>query len=88
MRTVSLSRSPSRTTSCPRSRSFHRSNALVVIEHEVTTNPLGIKGAGEAGMLGATAAVANAVADALGGEANVVALPLTPERIRAMLRPR
>ncbi len=61
---------------------------VVVIEHEVTTNPLGIKGAGEAGMLGATAAVANAVADALGGEANVVALPLTPERIRAMLRPR
>ena len=59
---------------------------VVMIEHEVTTNPLGVKGAGEAGILGAPAAVANAVADALGGEADVVTLPLTPQRVRAMLR--
>ena len=59
---------------------------VIVIEHEVTTNPLGVKGAGEAGILGATAAVANAVADALGNDADVVSLPLTPDRIRELLR--
>ncbi len=59
---------------------------VVIIEHQVTTNPLGIKGGGEAGILGATAAVANAVADALGSDADVVSLPLTPQRVRAMVR--
>ena len=59
---------------------------VIVIEHEVTTNPLGVKGGGEAGMFAATAAVANAVADALGTGAEVVALPLTPGRVRAILR--
>ena len=56
-----------------------------MIEHDVTTNPLGVKGAGEGGMLGATAAVANAVADALGG-GDVVALPLTPPRVKGIIR--
>jgi aerobic carbon-monoxide dehydrogenase large subunit len=60
----------------------------VVIEHEVTTNPLGVKGAGEGGIVGATAAVANAVADALSGDADVVSLPLTPQRVRELIRPR
>ncbi|HEY8414472.1 MAG TPA: xanthine dehydrogenase family protein molybdopterin-binding subunit [Thermaerobacter sp.] len=43
-------------------------------------NPLGVKGAGEGGCTGAGAAVANAVADALGG-APIDRLPLTPERV-------
>ena len=49
------------------------------------TNPLGVKGSGEAGVVGIGAAVANAVADALNGanglggaEAAVTRLPLTP----------
>jgi aerobic carbon-monoxide dehydrogenase large subunit len=54
----------------------------------VTTNPLGVKGAGEGGIVGATAAVANAVADALSGDADVVSLPLTPQRVRELIRPR
>jgi carbon-monoxide dehydrogenase large subunit len=41
-------------------------------------NPLGIKGMGELPTNGAPAAVANAVADALGRH---VGLPLTPERV-------
>ena len=45
-------------------------------------NPLGVKGAGEGGVVGAPAAIANAVVDALGVE--VRELPLTPERIRAL----
>jgi carbon-monoxide dehydrogenase large subunit len=40
----------------------------------------GAKGVGEGGTLGPPAAIANAVADALGVEMN--ALPLTPELIR------
>jgi carbon-monoxide dehydrogenase large subunit len=52
------------------------------------TNPLGVKGAGEAGCVGALPAVANAVVDAL-AEFGVrhIEMPATPERIwRAMQR--
>jgi aerobic carbon-monoxide dehydrogenase large subunit len=52
------------------------------------TNPLGVKGAGEAGCVGALPAVANALVDAL-SEFGVkhIEMPATPERIwRAMLR--
>jgi carbon-monoxide dehydrogenase large subunit len=59
----------------------------VVVEHPVTGNPLGVKGGGEAGMVTAPAAVANAVASALGAAgAGVDRLPLTPPRVRALLR--
>jgi carbon-monoxide dehydrogenase large subunit len=43
-------------------------------------SPNGVKGVGEGGTLGAAAAIANAVSDALGVECNE--LPLTPERVR------
>ncbi len=52
------------------------------------TNPLGVKGAGEAGCVGALPAVANALVDAL-SEFGVkhIEMPATPERIwRAMQR--
>jgi carbon-monoxide dehydrogenase large subunit len=44
-----------------------------------TTNPLGVKGAGEAGAVGAPAAVVNAVVNALG--VRHVDMPLTPEKL-------
>lgn len=43
------------------------------------TNPLGAKGIGEAGAIGSTPAVLNAVSDALGGAE--VQVPVTPEQI-------
>ncbi|MBY0612199.1 MAG: xanthine dehydrogenase family protein molybdopterin-binding subunit [Beijerinckiaceae bacterium] len=48
-----------------------------------TTNPLGIKGAGEAGSIGSTPAVMNAVCDALHRAYGVahIDLPATPQRI-------
>jgi carbon-monoxide dehydrogenase large subunit len=59
----------------------------VIIESVVTDNPLGVKGAGEGGVASAPAAVANAVADALGVRgAAIDRLPLTPPRVRALLR--
>jgi carbon-monoxide dehydrogenase large subunit len=57
-----------------------------VLELPYTGNPLGVKGGGEAGVAGAPAAVANAVADALGARgADVRELPLTPARVSALL---
>ncbi len=47
-------------------------------------NPLGVKGAGEAGCIGSTPAVVNAVIDALwkaGHKVKDVQMPLTPERV-------
>jgi carbon-monoxide dehydrogenase large subunit len=43
------------------------------------TNPLGVKGAGEAGAVGAPAAVINAIVDALG--VRHIDMPATPEKI-------
>jgi carbon-monoxide dehydrogenase large subunit len=42
-------------------------------------NPLGIKGCGEAGAIGASPAVINAITDALGH--NKIAMPATPGRV-------
>lgn len=52
------------------------------------TNPLGVKGAGEAGTVGATPAVISAVLDALADRGVTdIALPATPERVwRALNR--
>ncbi len=51
------------------------------------TNPLGVKGAGEAGNVGALPAVTNAVVDAL-SEFGVthIEMPATPERIWRAIR--
>ena len=48
------------------------------IETPTPVNPLGAKGIGESGTIGAVAAVRNAVCDALGAEVDT---PLTPERV-------
>ncbi len=42
-------------------------------------NPLGVKGCGEAGAIGASAAVINAITDAIGN--NELAMPATPDRV-------
>jgi carbon-monoxide dehydrogenase large subunit len=61
---------------------------VVIVERPVAGNPLGLKGAGEGGIVGAPAAVANAVADALPeGSEEPLALPLTPQRVEALARP-
>lgn len=62
----------------------------IEIDHVCTptgTSLLGAKGAGEAGVTGALAAVVNAVNDALAPlEASVLELPITPERVLQALR--
>ncbi|HUZ75627.1 MAG TPA: molybdopterin cofactor-binding domain-containing protein [Stellaceae bacterium] len=49
-------------------------------------NPLGLKGAGEAGVTGAGAAIAGAIDDALEMPGAVTQLPVTPQRVRELLR--
>jgi carbon-monoxide dehydrogenase large subunit len=49
-----------------------------------TVHELGTKGIGEGGTIGSTAAVANAIADALGTPGSV--LPFSPERVLSLLR--
>lgn len=63
---------------------FETANQITPCPH----NPLGVKGAGEAGTIGATPAVVNAVIDALwsgGHKVKDIRMPLTSERVwRAM----
>jgi CO/xanthine dehydrogenase Mo-binding subunit len=51
-------------------------------------NPLGLKGAGEAGVNGVGAAIAAAIDEAVGMPGAVTRLPVTPQRLREMLRGR
>ena len=51
-----------------------------------SANPLGVKGAGEAGIVGIGAAIANAAAQAIGDARAVSSLPLTPEKLRSARR--
>ena len=48
-------------------------------------NPLGVKGAGEAGINAVGAAIASAIDDALGAAGTVDRIPVTPQRLKAKL---
>jgi aerobic carbon-monoxide dehydrogenase large subunit len=52
-------------------------------EARTTSNPLGVKGAGEAGAVGAPPAVINAIVDALSRRSRVrhIDMPATPRRV-------
>jgi aerobic carbon-monoxide dehydrogenase large subunit len=50
-----------------------------------TSNPLGIKAAGEGGIVGSGAAIAGAVADALGDDSALSRLPLTPDAVLSLI---
>jgi CO/xanthine dehydrogenase Mo-binding subunit len=49
-------------------------------------NPMGLKGAGEGGINAVGAAIAAAIDDAIGMAGAVTELPITPRRLRALLR--
>jgi aerobic carbon-monoxide dehydrogenase large subunit len=51
-------------------------------------HPLGLKGAGEGGINGTGGVIASAVDDALGMPGAVTQLPVTPQRVKALLQRR
>jgi aerobic carbon-monoxide dehydrogenase large subunit len=59
----------------------------VLLREDYTSplNPLGIKGAGESGITGVGAAIASAIDDAIGMPGAVRELPVTPQRLKAIL---
>ena len=62
--------------------------ALVLEDAPSPLNPLGVKGAGEAGINGMGAAIAGAVDDAIGIPGAITRLPITPCRLHALLATR
>jgi carbon-monoxide dehydrogenase large subunit/6-hydroxypseudooxynicotine dehydrogenase subunit gamma len=60
----------------------------VVISEDAPSplNPLGLKGAGEGGANAVGAAIAAAIDDAIGVRGAIRQLPVTPQRLRALLR--
>jgi carbon-monoxide dehydrogenase large subunit len=52
-----------------------------------TTNPLGVKGVGEAGTTASLAAILNAIRDAIPGEAGArIDMPATPAKVWAAVQ--
>ena len=69
----------------PTASDFPNLRAFVMDEHPSPINPLGAKGAGEGGMVGAGGVIANAVANALQSfKPDLRELPLTPARVWEM----
>ena len=58
---------------------------LLTEDHPSPCNPLGIKGAGESGINGVGGAIANAIDDAIGIPGAITELPVTPQRLKAIL---
>jgi carbon-monoxide dehydrogenase large subunit/6-hydroxypseudooxynicotine dehydrogenase subunit gamma len=60
----------------------------VILREDFTSplNPLGIKGAGESGITGVGAAFASAIDDAIGMPGAVTQLPVTPQRLKEILK--
>jgi len=58
---------------------------LVAEDAPSPLNPLGLKGAGEGGANPVGAAIASAIDDALGRPGAVTRLPVSPQRLKALL---
>jgi CO/xanthine dehydrogenase Mo-binding subunit len=65
-----------------------RVETVVVELPGTTSNPLGVKGAGEAGIMGVGGAVSNAVSAALGAPGAVTRLPVHPDALLPFLAER
>jgi len=69
----------------PTAREIPAVEIILTENFPANLNPLGIKGAGESGITAVGAAIANAVEDAIGMPGAITELPITPQRLRAIL---
>lgn len=60
-------------------------DVLIAEDAPSPRNPLGIKGAGEGGIAAVGAVIGAAVADAIGSPETITQLPITPQRLKAVL---
>jgi aerobic carbon-monoxide dehydrogenase large subunit len=70
----------------PTAREVPALDVIITEDAPSPLNPLGLKGAGEAGVNAAGAAIASAIDDAIGMPGAVTQLPVTPQRLRAILK--
>ena len=61
------------------------SEIILTEDYPSPLNPLGIKGAGESGVNAVGAAIASAIDDAIGMPGAITQLPVTPQRLKAMI---
>ncbi|MEE8438816.1 MAG: xanthine dehydrogenase family protein molybdopterin-binding subunit [Micropepsaceae bacterium] len=61
-------------------------DVLITEDAPSPLNPLGIKGAGEAGTNAVAAAIASAIDDAIGKPGGVTKIPVTPQRMMALMQ--
>jgi CO/xanthine dehydrogenase Mo-binding subunit len=69
----------------PTVREIPEISVLIAEDAPSPLNPLGLKGAGEGGTNPVGAAIASAIDDALGRPGAVTQLPVTPQRLKALL---
>ena len=70
----------------PTSREVPAVDIVISEDAPSPLNPMGLKGAGEGGINAVGAAIAAAIDDAIGIPGAVTELPITPRRLRALLR--
>ncbi len=71
----------------PTAREVPEISVLITEDAPSPLNPLGLKGAGEGGVNPVGAAIASAVDDALQRPGAVTQLPITPQRLKALIAP-
>jgi aerobic carbon-monoxide dehydrogenase large subunit len=71
----------------PTAREIPPIHTLITEDAPSPLNPLGLKGAGEGGANAVGAAIAAAIDDALGKPGAVTQLPVTPQRLRELIKP-
>ncbi len=70
----------------PTAREVPAAKIVVTEDAPSPLNPLGLKGAGEGGANPVGAAIASAIDDAIGKPGAVTQLPVTPQRLKALLK--
>ena len=60
---------------------------VLIVEVPSTTNPMGVKGAGEGGVCGVAAAIVAAIEDAIDRSGVILGTPATPEVVRRAANP-